>query len=81
MGPLGDPGIRNCEKGEEGSRNGGAWVKRENEEKDWVAVVEHPPIPQRFCKVGLNKHICEVLCTAASSAIEFISFCSIRLVL
>ena len=60
MGPLRDPGIRRCGSRGEGSRNGGAWVKRDTEDKDWVAVVEHPPLPQRFYKVELNQHICEV---------------------
>jgi hypothetical protein len=64
-----------------GSRNRGTWVKRDMKETDWVAVVERPPIPQRFCNVELKQHTCEVLCAAAVAAVEFISFCSILLLL
>ena len=74
VGLLGDPGIRRW-----GSRNVGAWVKGTRRKRIGLQFVEHLPLPQRLYKVELNQHMWEVLCAAASSAVEFISFCSIRL--
>jgi hypothetical protein len=49
--------------------------------KVWITVVEYPPLPQWFCEVELNEQIRELVCAAALTAAEFISFSSIRLIL